>query len=67
MGSMINRDKNPSVWTSCFQLPDVSFFSVSLCQTESIVIVEQYAYWSVDCKVSGLERRWLCLELVVEI
>lgn len=55
MGSMTNRGKNPRVWTSCFQLPDISFFSVSLCQIESIVNVEQYDYWSVGRKVSGLE------------
>lgn len=51
MGSMTNRGKNPSVQTRCFQLPDASFFSVALFQTESIVNVEQYAYWSVGRKV----------------
>lgn len=55
MGSMSNRCKNPSVWNSCFQLPDAPSFTVSPSQAESIVNVEQYPHWSVGHKVSGLE------------
>lgn len=56
MESVTNRDKNPCVWNSRFHQPDTCSFSDSPCQAESIVNVEQYPYWSVGCKVQGLNE-----------